>query len=389
MREIRSEVLEIESDLINLRRELHKIPEVAYKEFKTSKLLKSILEEHGVSYQEMADTGIVVTLGQGDGNAVLVRADMDALPVTEEVDVEFRSTHKGFMHACGHDSHMAMLMMALLYFKKHEDSLKRPVKFMFQPAEEGGAGAEKMLGEGVLKNPDVVEGYACHISNRLPTGFISAQAGVLAASCDEFEIKITGRGGHGAKPHSTIEPMMIAARLMLDCQHIISREINAMESNVLSFTTIHSGSKFNVIDDVCIMGGTLRTRREQDRTYILKRLDRKFKAYELDYDCKIELIMDEGYPSGSNDSSKTSLVREVARDFVGEENLYEHNLGLGAEDFAWILNAVPGCYFLVGAGPLDTKKILAPSHSSKYTLDEAALKFGVEMWISLIEKLCF
>jgi amidohydrolase len=372
---------EREERLIQFRRDLHRIPEIAYQEEKTSAYITSVLKQHDISWKKLAGTGVVVTFGKGDSDAVLFRADFDALPVEEKTGLPFSSEHKGMMHACGHDSHAAILLEYALWLKENESMLTRPVKLVFQPAEEGEGGAKVMIDEGAMESPSVSEVYALHISNRLPTGSIGVKPGIAMAYIDEFEMTIKGAGGHASKPHNCIEPVLIAAQMIVDSQAIVARGINAMHGAVLTFTTIHSGNVFNVIEDNCSLGGTIRARTKEDRDYIVKRLENKCRAYELDHGCSIEFNIIGTYPGGYNDKAACKKVENTAKEILGPDCIIEKCLGLGGEDFAFFLDKAPGCYFMLGSGTGMEKT--GPAHSSTFDFDESALKNGLALFMSL------
>lgn len=386
---IRTGVLEIENDLIDLRRALHERAEPSLKEFETARFLRQLLDEQGIAHEPCANTGIVVNLGTHlSGKAVLFRADMDALEMPEEADFPYKSKNAGCMHACGHDGHMAMLYFALLETYRNKERLKKPVKFIFQPGEEGLGGAKIMIKEGVLQNPEVGEAFGFHLSNHLPTGVFGVRNGAFSAFSDRFDIDIIGSGGHAAKPHRCMEPIRIAARLVGDCYEMMHRETSAMEANVLTFTIINGGSQFNIIADHCRLAGTIRSRSARDRDFILSRLQRKFQAYEMDYNCQIKFSLSEGYPAGINTVAAFTAVCDVVREACGSTGLVESCLGLGGEDFACFLEKVPGCYFMVGAGgPAEMREQYAPFHSTRFSFDEGALKGGVEILLRLLERI--
>ncbi|MBT3786317.1 amidohydrolase, partial [bacterium] len=275
--------------VIELRRELHKIAELSFEEVKTSKYLRKLFEVDGIAVESMAGTGLVITLGSDlPGSALMLRADMDGLPIEEETDVPFRSTHPGTMHACGHDAHMAILATTLLWAKDQVDRIQRPVKFVFQPAEERGGGARVMVEQGVLENPPVGEVFGLHIANRLCSGVVGIKEGIASSFCDEFSVLVTGKGGHAARPYQCIEPIVLGSRIVLESQQIIARELSALKSAVITFTTIQSGASYNVIADTCELGGTLRSLSLQDREFIVGRLKKKFQAMEMEAGAKIE-----------------------------------------------------------------------------------------------------
>jgi amidohydrolase len=371
--------------VIDYRRELHRIAELSFEEIKTSEYLRLQLSQQGLEFQTCAQTGLIVTLGKNlPEKAVMFRADMDGLPIQEQNDFDYASVHAGRMHACGHDAHMAILLQVLFKTQKQESQLKRPVKFIFQPAEERGGGACVMLENGVLQHPEVGEAFGLHIANRFKNNFVALREGISSSYCDEFSLLIQGQGGHAARPHQCIEPLMIGSRLALDCQQIIARNVSAMDSAVLTFTKMHSGSNHNVIADTCEMGGTLRTRDLAVRSKIREALDKKFKALEVETGAKIEISFEEGYPAIQNSSKSVQVVREVVRESLGEEFLVEGDMGLGGEDFAYFLEQIPGCYFLLGCD--GDKMDFAPHHNARFDFDESVLQTGVDLFLKLIEK---
>jgi len=313
----------------------------------------------------------------------MLRADMDGLPVQELNSFDYVSIHAGCMHACGHDAHMAILLVTLLEAKKVEDRLKRPVKFIFQPAEERGGGARVMLEEGVLESPEVGEAFGLHIANRFKNHSVAVREGISSSFCDEFSLMITGKGGHAARPYQCIEPLMIGSRIALDCQQIIARNIPAMESAVLTFTCMHSGNNHNVIADTCEMAGTLRTRDQNVRGKVREILAAKLKALEEETGARIEMKFEEGYPAINNSQESVRAVREAAKEVLGD-CLIEQDLGLGGEDFGYFLEKVPGCYFLLGCG--GDSMDYAPHHNAHFDFDESVLQSGVDIFLKLIEK---
>ena len=375
------------SDIINVRRDLHRIAELSFEEHLTSNYLKEKIVALGLSPRMSAGTGLVVDIDVENPDidtAIMFRADMDALPILEQNNFDYKSCHDGVMHACGHDAHMSIIFHTLEWAAKNRDRLLRPLKFVFQPAEEKIGGASVMVSEGVMQNPNVAEVYGLHIANRLPSGVVGVKNGISSAYCDEFKINIEGRGGHGARPYQCVEPIMIATRIIQDSQNLVARELYAMDSNVMTFTTIHSGSAYNVIDDHLQMGGTLRTLREESRSFIVSRLENKFEALQSEYDCKITFQLIEGYPAIYNDEVCSQVVRDIATSLQSVSKVTDEGMGMGGEDVSYFLREAPGCYFLLGVGGDFCS--FSPHHSPTFDFDESALISGFEIFTGVISR---
>ena len=271
--EILSKSNEIKSWIIEKRRKIHRRPELMYEEFETSKLVQETLKELEIPFQkDIAITGVVGILGNGNGPCIALRADMDALPIHEETDVEFKSEIDGKMHACGHDCHTAMLLGAARILKENEEYIEGTVKLIFQPAEEGGAGGKMMRDEGVLMNPDVQKIFGLHVAGQLPTGMMASREGTLLASAGSLKILVKGNGGHAAAPHNTIDPVITASKIVVELQSIISRELNPLESGVISVTMMNGGDAWNVIPSTMELQGTIRSLTLEGLTKLQKRV---------------------------------------------------------------------------------------------------------------------
>jgi amidohydrolase len=380
------EIQERSDDLIKLRREFHKIPELYFQEFNTSKLLQKLLDDKAISYEIVAKTGVVVTIGKElSDDAIMFRADMDALAIQEENTFDYCSKYDGAMHACGHDAHMAILLTTLFWLNENKSKLKKAIKFVFQPAEEKSGGAKVMIDEGVMQNPKVSQVFGLHIANRIKSNVLGIKKEIASSFCDEFSIKIIGKGGHGARPYQCVEPIMIATKFINSCQLMIARELYAMDSNVMTFTSFHSGKSFNVIADTCDLGGTLRTLSLKSRDFIVSRIRKKIEAYQLEYDCRIDFELIEGYPAIYNDADCSDLITNIAKNIVGQDGIIEDGLGMGGEDVAFFLQEAPGCYFLLGCG--GEKLSYSPHHCSTFDFDESTLITGVEIFTQVIKKL--
>jgi amidohydrolase len=352
-------------ELVRLRRDFHRHPEIAFEEVRTAGVVAARLRELGYEIREkMAGTGVIATRGNGE-RTLFVRADMDALPVEEANEVEYRSRTVGVMHACGHDGHTAINLMVAARWA--EGDLPGRIRFGFQPAEERGVGADRMIEEGALEGVDAALGL--HLWNYLPVGTVGVIPGPAMASVDEFRVEVRGRGGHAAMPHQCDDPIVTAADLVLDFQTIVSRSVDPLETAVVSVTSIEGGDAYNVIPDRVSMRGTVRTfdsavRREVHRR--LREIVGERGAIEIDLITR-PLV---------NDARMCAIVAEAAGAVVGEENVRADGKSMGGEDFASVLAAVPGCFFFVGSGGPEGAH---PHHNPRFDIDERALPIGLEV----------
>lgn len=336
----------------SIRRELHKYPELGFQEFKTAELIKKELDALGIPYEsEIAKTGIVALIkGNKPGKTVLLRADMDALPVNEETETDYKSLIHGVMHACGHDGHVAGLLGAAMILNELKQDIKGSIKLLFQPAEEGPGGAQPMVEAGILENPKVDAAFACHLWPSYPAGKILFRDGNLMAHPTAFDIEIQGVGGHGASPELAVDPIIIGCQAVTNFQNIISRNISAMKPAVLSCCSIKSGEAGNVIPDKLFIKGTIRTFDEDLTVEILNRMDKILTGLCDAYGAKYILHADRMYPALKNSSEIFKSTKESLSKVVGEENviIMEYPL-MGSEDFSYIANKVPSSYFFIGA----------------------------------------
>ena len=372
-------------DIIKIRRLLHQNPELAFAEVETGKLVAGELAKLGIKVKRgVGKTGLVGILnGNGNAGVVGLRADMDALPITEETGFSFASHNKGVMHACGHDSHMAMLLGAARILSMLKNELPGTVKFIFQPSEEKNpGGAPSMIRDGALLNPRVDAIFGQHITTDLPAGRMGFRSGPLMASADEIYITVIGRGGHGAKPHEAIDPIFISAQIILALQAVISRMKDPLEPSVLTIASIHGGTATNIIPDSVRLSGTLRTMNESWRKKALAMIERTAVgcARGLGGDCKVEVS--HGYPVLVNSEAETSLARETAATLFGKGAAIIVPPQMGAEDFSYFLQKVPGSFWWVGAG---NSRIGATAsiHSSKFKVDESAFMYGTALLASV------
>jgi len=372
-------------ELVRHRRHIHANPELSMEEFETAAYIERELA--GCGFDEIrtgiGKTGILATLKGGrPGPVTLLRADMDGLPVSEEGDVEYRSKHQGVMHACGHDGHVAILLSAARALAKRRGDVKGTLVFCFQPGEEGFAGNQLMIDDGALENPHVDRTFALHLYTGLEVGKIGIRDGAFFASSDRFEAKLLGRGGHGAMPHSSVDPIVAAAQLVIMLQTIASREIAPKDPVVVTVGSVHAGTTFNVIPDNAELRGTVRALDPAVRNSMPERMERITEglcdAFRLDYEFEYQW----GYPPTINDRTVNDVVRAVGREVVGEANVIDpHDIVMWAEDMAFMQMERPGSYFIVGARGLE--KGIEPQHSARYDIDERALEIGFKMMVGI------
>lgn len=372
-------------ELVRYRRHFHAHPELSMQEHATAAFIERELRE--CEFDEIrtgiGQTGILATLkGVKAGPVTLLRADMDALPMQEAAQPEYRSTVDGVMHSCGHDGHMAILLAAARALSKMREQVPGTLVFCFQPGEEGFAGNQLMIDDGALENPHVDRTFALHLYSGLEAGKIGVRDGAFFASSDRFELVLNGKGGHGAMPHTSHDPIVAAAQLVTMFQTIASREIAPKDPVVVTVGKLSSGTTFNVIPDSAEMLGTVRALDEDVRRSMPERIERMTEglcdALQLDYE--FEYLW--GYPPTINDPAMNAIVREVGAQVVGAENVvYPHDIVMWAEDMAFMQQERPGAYFIVGVRGDGLG--LEPQHSARYDIDERALDIGFQMMMGL------
>ena len=368
-----------EHEMIEMRRRIHIRPELAYHEVATAAFVAKRLGALGIETMPgVGGTGVLGILRGGKGGRVVaLRADMDALPVEEQADVDFRSRVKGVMHACGHDSHVAMLLGAASILASHRDELHGTVKFLFQPAEENGGrgGAKPMIEDGVMGRPKVDYVFGLHISNRLASGSFGIRAGAAMAAPDTFRLKIKGRGGHGSAPHETVDPVYIAAHVILALQGVSARAIDPVKPFVISVGSIHSGTKENIIPDDAMLEGTIRTLDEQTRKRAKAKVTEVAKAVSQAFGAACEVAFEEdAYPVTYNDPDVTEEVAKLLETIPGTR-LERMDPLLGGEDFSRFLQEAPGTFYYLGTRN-PKKGCVYPNHSSRFKIDVEVLKYG-------------
>ncbi len=370
---------ELEPYIIERRRDFHMYPELKYEEERTSSIVSKELEELGYEVIKTAKTGIIGILrGKEEEKTVALRADMDALPVQEENDVPYKSKVPGKMHACGHDAHTAMLLGAAKILAEIKDKVNGTVKLIFQPGEEGGLGAKKIVEEGHLDDVDAI--FGIHVWAELPSGTIGIKEGPLLASADAFKATIRGKGGHGAVPHMSIDPIVVAIDIANAYQKIISREINPLDPAVISVTKIVAGTTFNVIPETAELWGTIRAFNEEVRDFIIERMRQITEGYAKSMRCEGELKLTMEYiPPTINDKGLADFARKILKP-LGE--IVEPRPTLGAEDFAFYAQKIPGLFVLLGIRN-EKRGIVYPHHHPKFNVDESVLWKGSAIYALL------
>lgn len=372
------------SALVALRRHFHQHPELSFEERQTATTIASHLRDAGIEVTEgVGGYGVVGLIrGEKDGGSertLLIRADIDALPIDEANDVEYRSQAPGKMHACGHDGHIAIGLTVAEVLAARRDRLRGNVKFAFQPAEEKAAGAKPMIEAGVMSNPDVDATIGLHLWSPTRVGDVVVQSGPFFASADAFTLRVRGRGGHGAMPHLNIDPVVATAQIVVATQTIISREISPLRPAVITFGSIHGGTASNVVADEVELQGTVRAYSQDDREYLLRRIGELTQVVAASMRADVIYEVQPGTLPCVNDPTITALVRNAAEAVVGAEHIPAGDQRQSvSDDMALFLDAVPGCYFLVGIGNPD-RGITAPHHNNHFDMDEAALPIGVEV----------
>jgi amidohydrolase len=368
----------IEPQIVADRRRIHAHPELAYEEEQTSSLVCDRLEELGIPFRSgLAKTGVVATIkgDLGDGLCLLLRADMDGLPIEERSGVKFSSQVPAVMHACGHDAHTAMLLGAARLLLDRRSRFAGAVKLMFQPAEEGAGGAPRMIEAGVLSDPPVDAAFALHIRPNLAVGTVSCSAGPQLAGADVFTISIEGRGGHAAEPHTTVDAVVVAAQVVVALQTLVAREVDPAASAVLTLGSLNAGERFNVIADKAVIKGTIRTFDNELFLYLEERMREVATgvASALNATARVELLG--RCPPLVNDAAMAERLAASARSLFGADSLVPVKAEMWAEDFAFVLQKVPGALLWLGVKSPDWAQP-KPIHTAEFDLDESALTIG-------------
>ena len=371
------------------RQDLHRIPEIGLEEYETSQYIKSKLSEFKIEFKEgYANTGIVARIKGSQGNSdrsIGLRADFDALPMPEKNDFDHKSTKEGMMHACGHDGHTSMLLGAAKYLSEN-NNFDGNVYLIFQPGEEGFAGGEKMIQDGMFNDFKIDEVYALHNWPELPLGSIGVNSGPMMAAVDEFDIIVKGKGGHAAIPQLAIDPVVIASQIVLAVQTIVSRSTDPVDKALISITKISGGTAYNVIDDSVKMGGTIRTFKPETRAFYEKKLNEISSgiAKANGADADVEFHLTNKYPPTINSKKESEFAANVAKKIFGESNVNTNiEPSMGGEDFSYLLEKKPGSYLYIGQGDENHKAHL---HTTKYDFNDNLVPVGVNFWVELVKE---
>lgn len=375
MEQLKYYAKEIFAEAVALRRKLHEMPELAFEEYQTAEVIKEKLDEWGIPYREgVAGTGIAATLENGAGPCVAMRADMDALPIKEETDCAFASKTDGKMHACGHDAHMAIVLGTAYVLSKTKEAWRGTVKFLFEPGEETDGGARPMIAEGVLHNPDVDICLGIHVMNETEVGTILLSEGAAMAADDEFDLVICGKGGHGAWPQDTVDPIAAACQIVTALQSVVSRNADPQEAAVISVTGIEGGTAYNVIPDKVHLKGTVRSLNENTRKMLEKRLEDVVKGVSEAFGTTYELDYRQIYPATTNAPTVNRLVEEALAPFAQLRVAWSREASMGSDDFSFFSQAVPSAYIKLGSGTAQNRE---PLHSSRFVIDEQVILNGI------------
>jgi amidohydrolase len=381
----RAEAEALSQHLVDWRRDFHRHPELAFQEQRSAGIIAQELRRLGYDVETgVAKTGVVALFdGEEPGPVVMARFDMDALPVLEANETDYVSRNRGVMHACGHDGHMAMGLGVATLLARHRDQLSGTLKLVFQPAEEGGNGAEMMVEEGVLENPrpDVV--LVTHVWNDKSIGTVDVTAGPIMAAAEKWTCRVQGEGGHGALPHQAVDPVVIASHIVASLQTVVSRNVSPLETAVVTVGSIHGGDAFNVIPDHVDLSGTIRTYDAQVRETVLRRVRELFEGTAAAHGASTDLEIRHLTPAVVNDPGVTRVVRASAEAVVGPERVSSGERTMGSEDAAYFTQEVPGCYFFLGSANPE-RGLDAPHHNPRFDFDEGVLPIGVAVMVEAI-----
>lgn len=382
--DIKEKMMDLRDELIQLRRDFHKHPELGFKEYRTSKIVADYLEKYGLKVTRgIAGTGVMGLLeGTAPGSTLLLRADMDALPIQEENEIPYKSVNDGIMHACGHDAHTAILLIAARILAGYRSEMRGNIKFIFQPNEEIG-GAKAMIDEGILENPHVDAAMALHLWTPLDSGIIGVKTGPVTGSLDIFQLTITGEGGHTGYPEKAVDPIIASAEIIQNIQMIQTREMSPFKPIIIMFTKIHSGTKSNIIPDTVNLEGNIRyfdQQEEKNSEQLQEKFKRIVEATCKAYRTKYQIKFFNENQSVVNDAQMTEFVISAGEKVSGHREKVISYLSVAGEDFSEFADRVPSAFYFVGAGNKE-KKCHYPHHNPCFNIDEDALLTAVEMHV--------
>jgi len=370
----------LKDDIIARRRDLHRHPELAFQEVRTAGIVASTLRDLGIEVQTgVGKTGVIGILeGEHEGPTVLVRADMDALPILEENEVDYISETPNVMHACGHDGHTSIALAVAQMLSEHRTNMHGRIKFVFQPAEEVGQGAQAMVDDGALNEPRPDYSVGLHLWNEMPLGFFSATPGPIMATCDFLDIKVSGYGGHAAKPHEVHDPIVAASHIVTALQSIVSRNVDPLEGAVVSITAVNGGDAYNVIPSVVTLKGTIRAFKGEIRDMLILRLNEICSGIASSLGCTAEIILYDRTEAVVNSADVSTRLTEIALQTPGITHINNDYRTMGAEDVGMFMGDVPGCFFFVGSANAE-KGLDYPHHHPRFDFDEQALIIGASV----------
>jgi amidohydrolase len=370
----KEKTLEMREEIITWRRDFHSHPELGFQEKRTSDIVAKTVSGLGFNVQRgIAETGVIALLeGKQPGPTVLVRFDMDALPIQEQTSASYISQNPGVMHACGHDGHLAIGLAVAHLMQLNRDTLRGKLKMVFQPAEEVLGGAKRMVEEGVLENPKPDYSLAAHLWNEKPVGWVGISPGPIMAGADILEIKIRGIGGHGALPDQTRDPVVASAHLITAFQSIVARNIDPRESAVISVTQVQAGDTYNVIPEIAVLRGTIRTFNPEVRELILERIDTLATDIASAFGCETDINVVRVAPPVVNDTKLVHIAQEVTQQLFPDAIIAPEVVSMVSEDMAYMMDTIPGCYLLIGSNDPE-RGLDAPHHSPFFDFDEDAL----------------
>lgn len=363
-----------------LRRDFHRFPEIGFQERRTAGIVARELASLGLElHTGIAETGVVALIeGKQPGPVVLLRFDMDALPIQEQSDAEYASQNPGLMHACGHDGHTAIGLTVARLLHASRSEWNGTVKLVFQPAEEGLGGAKRMVEEGLLENPIPDVALGLHLWNERPLGWLGITPGPMMSAAEVFTVRLTGKGGHGAAPHLAVDPLLAAAQVVTGLQSIVSRNVAPLQTAVVSVTTIHAGEVFNVIPSQVEMQGTIRTFDPAVRQRVLSRFEQIVRGVAAAFECEAQIQLTPVSPAVVNDAMVTQRVQEVARSILPDNQISAEERTMGSEDMSFILQLVPGCYIFIGSANAELG-LNAAHHHPRFDFDEQVLPRAVAL----------